>query len=634
MFIFLLLSLCFNLYAQDPLLTDQLDSETSIDHEYNEEFSLKYIQKVQVPQFSSCSELGSDSAPTRSDLRTRINKLQAQVNIATVNANGDPLRQEAIRAGEEKLGELHKAIRKLSLCTFQSDLRQEMAAIGDRFSQNKNFLKKLDRISGCFDAETGSTGVSKDTGFVRSTFDAIFNTFWTKAKTENLTKQDCDVLRKTYSVWSSFYDDLNQKDESLEQEPTVPLYNVNPHNSAYYYWMQEKNKGTIPEQGLPLLHVDTHTDLGHIHAHSIGSGIDALSFTSYSGVLSLASQENRSGLIEYVNQAMQNSTYSQESKDALIQFVTTRPFNEIVNVVNQSTRMNVHSIAQPLVAAAATGVTRSTTMVLPPWSRRLTESRTFDDSGRVVPVNISINESVYSFDEGRTLNAAVNIKNLDPNNNLGIGQRGTSPIETFNPDTDSDWTRPTGITFDLAVSPLSREQRSDIPGETVLDPQATSELRDFADYLPAEAQTDGFILDIDLDAFVSNGNEDNPVAEPLSYGRTQFFDGVGAGNSSHGGHEAFNELDPNTEVLSTEMSAIKQRMDSFFERLDGAKARGVRPKVITIADSTTLMRAMEGQEDDSMSGGNFTPSCMAFLLNYMVRQRLESLYNVDAVSSD
>lgn len=622
--------------VQAQNLVEQLSVESASQFEKDSQFSLQYIQRVSVPEFSTCTELDSGTAPTRSDLRNRINRLQAQLNIATVNAGDNTDQQQAIRLGQEKIIELQKTIRRLSVCQFQKDIKNEMSAIGAKFSQNKTYLKKLDKIAGCFDVETGSTGVSKDSNFIKSTFDSIFQNFWNKAQTNNLTKQDCDVLRKTYSVWSSFYDDLNNKEnsEEISQEEQVPLYNVNPHNSAYYYWMQEKNKGTIPEQGLPLLHVDTHTDLGHIHSHSVGSGLDALPFTSFSKVLNLASQENRSELIAYANQVMENSTYSTESKEALIQFVTHRPFTEIVSVVNQSTRMNVHQIAQPLVAAAATGVTQSTTMVLPPWSRRLEESRKFDENGRVIPVNISLNEAIFSENEGRTLNATVNILTLDPENNLGIANRETSPIETYNPETDSDWSRPTGVSFDLAVSPLSREQRSDIPGESIFDTRGTSELKDFADYLPAAAQSDGFILDIDLDAFVSNGNTDNPIAEPISYGRTQFYDRVGAGASNHGSHDSFNELDPNTEVLSTEMNAIKQRMDSFFDRLDRAKARGVKPKVITIADSTTLLRAMEGQEDDSMTGGNFTPSCMAFLLNYMVRQRLEAIYNVDAVSSD
>lgn len=628
-----MLTLFSTVQAQDPFLSDQLDVERSSAFQANDSFSLEYIQRVRVPEFTTCENAETESSLSRSDLRGRINKLQANINIAIVNAAESAERQRTIRIGQQKLEELQQTIRRLSVCTFQNEIREEMVAIGSKFSRNKKHLEKLDKIAGCFDPTRDGTGVDKNSSFIKSTFDSIFKDFWEKSKRKNLTTQDCNVLRKTYSVWSSFYDDLNNKDEAIAQEETVPLYNVNPHNSSYYYWMQEKNKGTIPEQGLPLLHVDTHTDLGHIHAHSVGSGIDALPFTSFSRALSLASEEDRSGLVEYVNQVMQNSTYSQDNKDALVQFVTTKPFSEIVNVINQSIRMNVHQIAQPLVAAAASGVTQSTTMVLPPWSRRLDESTKFDENGRVVPVNISINESVVNQEEGRTLDPRVNLSTLSPDNTLGIERRATSPIETFDPKTDSDWTRPTGVTFDLAVSPLSREQRSDIVGETNFDAQATTELRDFADYLPASAQTDGFILDIDLDAFVSNGDAAN-IAEPISYGRTQSFDRVGAGDSSHGSHDSFNELDPNTEVLSTEMNAIKQRMDSFFDRLERAKARGVKPKVITIADSTTLLRAMEGQEDDSLSGGNFTPSCMAFLLNYMVRQKLEGLYNVDAVSEN
>ena len=74
---------------------------------------------------------------------------------------------------------------------------------------------------------------------------------------------------------------------------------------------------------------------------------------------------------------------------------------------------------------------------------------------------------------------------------------------------------------------------------------------------------------------------------------------------------------------------IDSRVDSFIQRLEQAKAEGHLPAVITISDSTVLQRAAEGQREDSMSGGNFTPSCLAFLLNYRVRQRLNEVYNLE-----
>ncbi len=632
----LLLSYSF-VYAQ-AVLTDQLYMEESEQLVEDVALSSEYLQGVSVPEFTTCEASETSSALGRRNIRTKINNLQARINITRVNAATDPSVSSLIAVGTRKLDQLQVVMRQVSLCSFQSDLRADMAAIGDKFSKNRNLLSRLEQISSCFDVNSGSTGVSKDSNFVKSTFDSIFDTFWNKAQNNNLSEEDCNVLRQTYSMWSTFYDDLNDKNPELANEDEVPLYNVNPHNSSYYYWSQEQRTGRIPPQGLALLHVDTHTDLGHVHAHSTGSGVDALGFRHFPQVLGFADRQDRAGLVNYITQSIQESPYSQEHKDSLLNFARTRPFEEIVNVINQSTRQNVHDIAQPLVAAAVSGITRSTTMVLPPWNPRLKESTRFDSNGRVIPLNISINETIFDDREiERVLDPRINSAEVDPENSLGIldqyrDRNYESPIGTYDPKLDSDWTRPSGITFDLAVSPLSRETRTNIPGETNLDSQATSELRDFSAYLPASAQSDGFILDIDLDAFVSNGDTSNPIAEPVSFGRTQSLDrGGDRHESSHG---SFNELDPNTEVLSTEMNAIKARMDSFFERLQEAKEKGVLPKVITIADSTTLFRAMEGQEDDSLGGGNFTPSCMAFLLNYMVRQRLEAIYNVDAVSSE
>ena len=48
------------------------------------------------------------------------------------------------------------------------------------------------------------------------------------------------------------------------------------------------------------------------------------------------------------------------------------------------------------------------------------------------------------------------------------------------------------------------------------------------------------------------------------------------------------------------------------------------PAMITIADSTQLTRAIRG-EDDDFTGGNFTPACLAFLVNYMV-EKIEEVY--------
>ena len=47
----------------------------------------------------------------------------------------------------------------------------------------------------------------------------------------------------------------------------------------------------------------------------------------------------------------------------------------------------------------------------------------------------------------------------------------------------------------------------------------------------------------------------------------------------------------------------------FFQRLQEAKAAGMCPAMITIADSTQLTRAIRG-EDDDFTGGNFTPACL------------------------
>ena len=86
------------------------------------------------------------------------------------------------------------------------------------------------------------------------------------------------------------------------------------------------------------------------------------------------------------------------------------------------------------------------------------------------------------------------------------------------------------------------------------------------------------------------------------------------------------------QVLATELNLVDKRIDYLFENLKEAKEKGYLPKVVTIADSTLLARAAESSVD-SNNGGNFTPACLSFLLNYKVRQKLNDLYNIRTIEN-
>lgn len=616
----LLLICCYSFSSYGQGFGDELHDETNESAESNLNIAVKYVGGYTPGEFNSCADVQTEPGKlNRESLRTAIDQMQAYSNILRVA--GGERNQQLVSTAEQKLVVMQRLIQQVSLCQFQEEIQAELASIGNEVSQNKQFLEQLNNITTCINVDAPTSSFGNVLEMAKSSFDSIFSHFWNKSQQDNLTQQDCEVLRKTYSVWASFYD--AQNDQTNRDEEKIPLYNVNPHNSSYYYWMQERNSGRIPPQGLALMHVDTHTDLGHIHAHSQGSGMDALPFTAFDEVFDSAARNDREGLVSNVERALANSPYPQEQKDNLLNYMRTADFAEITSTLNQAVRTNVHQIAQPIMGAVASGVTSSVTMVLPPWTPRLEETTNFDSRNRAVPLTVNMQEIVTE-DSERILGPAIDITTQDPNTDLGALDNPYTPLLHYNPTTDSDWSRPTGTTFGLTVSQLTRETESAAIGQTNFDVQASSQMRPLSDYLPAQAKDDGFILDIDLDAFVSNGRGINR-AEPVSYGRTQNLDG----DSRHNRHSEFNELDQTDEVLTTEMQAIKQRIDVFFDRLAASKEQGFNPKVITIADSTTLMRAIEGQENDSAGGGNFTPSCMAFLLNYMVRQKLSALYNVD-----
>ena len=72
-----------------------------------------------------------------------------------------------------------------------------------------------------------------------------------------LTSDECQVLQRVYSTWSSF-DETNGN----QTRSKIPTYNVNAHNSAFPYWLETiAYDADFPREGIPLLHADTHTDI-------------------------------------------------------------------------------------------------------------------------------------------------------------------------------------------------------------------------------------------------------------------------------------------------------------------------------------------------------------------------------------
>lgn len=510
----------------------------------------------------------------------------------------DPLTvKDVIKRAREVLAENEKMRKTAQLCLFKKELTAEIRHTV--VIKNKDLLKKLEAISHCLTVK--KTGQNLLPQNFTGVFDAIFSEFSNK---KDLTSEDCSVLKKTYQIWASSYEQENFK----EKEESIPFYNVNPHNSAYFYWLKERQKGTIPEGGLSLLHLDTHTDLGHVHSFNRSSYFRDLAFYELPNLLYTLKGRGKEAVLEEIRH---KKALNEKSREHLLSKLKTMSDVDITESLEQTIRASVHDIAQPLVGATISDITTNIALVLPPWSQRVGRSPIV--GGKVQKLKVTLAQS----------GEAMRLMYREQDDNLNLEK---SAIPTFGKIKDYNMASDFKVIkegVNISVTDANSERRVDIaPGEYIVEP-SESPLPPFSSYLESKK----FLLDIDLDGFVSEGlDEGYDIEEPVSFKRTRPHQSE---YSEHNGHQSSNENDPAIEVASIELDLIKKRVDSFFDRLEVAKKEGFTPAVITIADSTILERALEGQYNDSLSGGNYTPSCLVFLLNYTVRQKLKRLYQLN-----
>ncbi len=530
-----------------------------------------------------------------------------------------------LQSGNRKIERLETLINSRKLCQFQMDIQSGISnTLND---SNKFFLRNLESIGTCILSSSGQGRVDNTLKAVaKNSLDAINQHFSDKASQGSLSEADCNVLRRAYQLWGGFYDQENADQLNTElEEDQIPLYNVNSHDSSYQFWMREKGRGTIPENGLPLMHVDTHTDLGHVHNQIRDETFGAIRFDELSPLILLAENNNRAQLItqmeSLIAQPLAGSTGPRlTSEDArnLIDWFRNSDIDEIKSKLYDLNRKAVHHIAQPLVGAAVSNITSDLVMVMPAWTTRISHTSRQDSNGNFIPCQTHLVNERNGFVIGMSDDEARNCPELNSRD---------SPIYPYSQSTyDRVKIRPTTIAVANINAENQQDYQSDQTGESYkIDQQtAATQLPDYSRYLPERAKTDGFILDIDLDAFVSEGH--STTIEPISFERTVRHRENNPSSPSE--HKSMTEMDSTVEVSLKEMNLIKARIDSFFNRLERAKERGVLPKVITIADSTVLSRLMTSRELNTQDGGNFTPSCLAFLVNYMVRSKLRSLYNI------
>ncbi|MGK5086778.1 hypothetical protein WDW86_04415 [Bdellovibrionota bacterium FG-2] len=502
--------------------------------------------------------------------------------------------------------------RDSEFCIFRQDLAKATRNLA-KDAKNQALLRGLEKVSQCLSTSSPLQN-SKMKGTFSGFFEDLFDHFWKKP---NLTDEDCAVLRNAYSVWSSFYDGENRSQLTAATKK-IPVYNVNDHNASYYYWAKEQQKGNVPLEGLTIFHADTHTDMGEVHTHTHGHwSSHALDFKGTHEALLKPAGEMSRFLVQKVNAS---SVLTAPEKQSLVARIAAQPEAEIRQELEMQIRKTVHHIAQPLAASQATGVSSGDfIMCMPPWSKELPRTQYVKQAdGTSKPAPLALN-----FVERRgELGFEMSVTDVPA---------GYWNIEAFMPSDVQVGNVKVLAPSRFQIVDCNNEERVETfknsQGEQMFEVrQKSTPPAPLADYFPAQDKKNGYLLDIDLDVFVSEGR--GGLVEPISWERTK---GHEIEYGLHGTHEQNTESDPNVAVTTKEFGLIRDRIDSFFKRMADSKKAGMVPKVITIADSSAVARAIRtGQEGEAVDGIKaFTPTCMAFVVNYMVRKRLQETFDVE-----
>ncbi|MCO5142953.1 MAG: hypothetical protein M9962_07680 [Oligoflexia bacterium] len=634
---FLFFSLSTGFASEQIKLTDDPSlyaEQTYYDLDYV--LPMNAVHSFKVNTFRDCSEFKDaifENLPGRPssshsnvkveyDSKDRFERLKLNIQLLKINLQSEKLSnqqkediQKAIDEGEKKFNIEYEYMKQRRLCIFQKEVSEQISEL--KLPEHKQFLEKIGLISSCIEGGDDSS-FQKIESLANDFFASVYRNFTDKIKKDkkSLTEDDCKVLMKTYSLWSSFYDKINTETVA-KSGAKIPLYNVNPHNTSYKFWMQEKAKGSIPANGLPIIHVDTHTDVEHVHVYSEQSGLRTIPLSQYGKLLELAQKGKRDEILSVVSEAHlpknDKSKRKKEEKDKVYDFFSRASFSEIQSTIIEAAERNAHKIAQPLTAAVASGVSEDVTLILPVWNKQKRETTKRLSNGKIAPYNSYLYASKGDIRWGAKDGELGEYTKAD---------YAASYLRIISPsDSDVEIVRK----VDFKVGRFAEESLG-LSGQVNFNEEKSRELPDFSEFLPDKSKQEGFILDIDLDAFASEGRESNK-AEPISFGRTIHHEGVNA--RPHGSHQESNETDGRIEVGITELDLIDKRLDVFFERLRRAKEKGYTPKVISIADSTMLQRALKSKSaSEDFFGGYFTPSCLVFLLNYKIRRGLEGLYNI------
>jgi hypothetical protein len=274
----------------------------------------------------------------------------------------------------------------------------------------------------------------------------------------------------------------------------------------------------------------------------------------------------------------------------------------------------VHHIAQPLAAAQYAGSSNGKfVMCMPPWSKELPRSAPVAGEGSQARMQPFVAEFARN---GGSAGFEFDCSKIPPGPWNFTCQSGGKKREVLS-------------TSEFQVLDCNQEERTQIgtasSGEPIYSYKQKSGGFPYKSFFTEQDKKDGFLLDIDLDVFVSEGN--GSLVMPISFERTKRHQ---KSFGPHNGHGMNSETDIYVQVSTKELGLIHQRMDKFFADLAEARRDGYLPKVVTIADSSALVRAIkprkQGEDSNTTGIQAYTPECLVFLVNYMTRKRLKEIY--------
>ena len=293
-------------------------------------------------------------------------------------------------------------------------------------------------------------------------------------------------LLKIYLVLASYTIYAHPTAEGMDIEilKKVPIITTNAHHHSVQYWLKKELKSKNIK-GLPILHFDSHTDMGFTPSHYLHKNV----------------------------------------------FLNTRNLlDNLTEAKIKSFQKSLTDISQVIIPAIATGLSNEVHMCMPGWFTR------FNIFNKEVLFSaVTMNKAQFINSNTHRIYPVTNIKNTSNSSPFFHNQR--------------DYSKSSSITFYKCFEGPSIKIKSD------------------------------YKLSLDLDILSTNGIE-HDHARPISKFRSI-----------------------KSEISNKELTAFENRINKIKEIVLKLKAKGLSPKIITIALST-------GNE-----GGNYTPQSLAHKAN-------------------